>query len=66
MKVKLNMKCLALSVFCVLLIVFLGGAVPSFAQMGGQGGGSGGGGQGGKPVDGMGWNGTWNDEWLRV
>ncbi len=51
MKVKLNMKCLALSVFCVLLIVFLG-AVPSFAQMG-QGGGSGGG-QGGKPVDGMG------------
>jgi MAST domain-containing protein len=53
MKVKLNMKSLDLSLFCVLLIVIMG-VSPVLAQMGQSGGSSGGMGQGGRPVDGMG------------
>jgi MAST domain-containing protein len=50
---KLKMKSLDLSVFCVLMIVILG-ASPALAQMGQGGGPVGGMGPGGRPVDGMG------------
>ena len=53
MKVKLKMKCLDLSIFCILLIVILG-ASPALAQMGQGGGLAGSMGPGGRPVDGMG------------
>ena len=52
MRAKLKIKCLDLSVFCVLLIVFFG-SFPALAQMGQSGGPAGGMGPGGKPTGSM-------------